>query len=295
MAVARARTLGRSRVIESPFGAIEYADEGSGPAVLVVHGSGGGFDQALAISAPLPRRLFRVIAPSRFGYLMSSMPNAASPEMQADALAWLMRALGIERAVVLGGSAGALCAVQLALRHPALCRGLVLAVPALFAPGWAPGPRADEAPMLWSLIRATAGSDFLFWAAMRLAPGFMTRKVLATHPAVLRQAPLHEAARARKVLFHMLPVSARKKGMLMDIAMAVDPPPFDIGEIECPMLVIATKDDLYGTAVPAIHAASRARDARLVLYDDGGHLWVGHDAALWGTVTEFVQALSSRS
>jgi len=39
------RIHGESRVIPSPWGDVEYAEGGSGPAVLVVHGSGGGFDQ----------------------------------------------------------------------------------------------------------------------------------------------------------------------------------------------------------------------------------------------------------
>jgi 2-hydroxy-6-oxonona-2,4-dienedioate hydrolase len=39
------RIRGRSTVIASPLGDIEYTLGGSGPAVLVIHGSGGGFDQ----------------------------------------------------------------------------------------------------------------------------------------------------------------------------------------------------------------------------------------------------------
>ena len=116
LAEARTATLGRSRVIDSPWGSIEYADIGSGPAVLFIHGSGGGFDQALAFGGPLAGRGVRIIAPSRFGYLRSAMPDGATPEMQADALDWLMRRLGIQEAVIFGGSAGALSATQLALR-----------------------------------------------------------------------------------------------------------------------------------------------------------------------------------
>ena len=35
-------------------------------------------------------------------------------------------------------------------------------------------------------------------------------------------------------------------------------------------------------------AAARIPDARLVMYPDGGHLWIGHDAELWRTVGAFV-------
>jgi pimeloyl-ACP methyl ester carboxylesterase len=47
-----------------------------------------------------------VIAPSRFGYLGSSLPAGATPADQADAYAVLLDALGIERTAVVGCSTG---------------------------------------------------------------------------------------------------------------------------------------------------------------------------------------------
>jgi hypothetical protein len=38
---------------------------------------------------------FRWIAPSRFGYLGSAVPEAATPDTQAHAYAWLLDELGI--------------------------------------------------------------------------------------------------------------------------------------------------------------------------------------------------------
>jgi 2-hydroxy-6-oxonona-2,4-dienedioate hydrolase len=49
----------------------------------------------------------RFVAPSRFGYLGSSLPAAALPADQADAYAVLLDALGIDRAAVYGYSGGA--------------------------------------------------------------------------------------------------------------------------------------------------------------------------------------------
>lgn len=96
MAAAHARLEGRSTVVDSPFGPIEYAEAGQGPPVLVIHGSGGGFDQGLEMMGEeLATRGFRVIAPSRFGYLRSGRPPDASPERQADAFAWLLARLGL--------------------------------------------------------------------------------------------------------------------------------------------------------------------------------------------------------
>ena len=49
---ARARTATGSRVISTPCGPIEYAEVGSGPVILPIHGAGGGFDQGRRRSAP---------------------------------------------------------------------------------------------------------------------------------------------------------------------------------------------------------------------------------------------------
>ncbi len=39
------RISGKSTVIPSPYGDIEFTEGGSGPDVLIIHGSGGGYDQ----------------------------------------------------------------------------------------------------------------------------------------------------------------------------------------------------------------------------------------------------------
>jgi pimeloyl-ACP methyl ester carboxylesterase len=286
IAVAVAASSAPSNVLDSPIGRIEFADAGQGPAVLMIHGSGGGFDQGLAFADPLLKSGFRVIAPSRFGYLRSEMPADATPSRQADAFAALLEALGIDRAIVIGGSAGALSAIQFAIRHPSRCRALVLVVPASHAPDRPAGTNA--APAAWPLIRAALGSDVLFWAAIRTAPAFMTRMVLATDPALLETAGEAERARVHAMLFHVLPVSRRRDGLLMDMATAGDPPPDPLGEIACPVLAISAKDDLYGTAAAARHIAASAPDARLLLHDEGGHMLVGHDAETWDAIRAFI-------
>lgn len=288
---ARAHTVGRSRVVDSPWGPIEYADVGSGPPVLMIHGSGGGFDQGLDFSAPLAREGVRIIAPSRFGYLRSAMPEGATVEMQADALDWLMNRLGIQQAVIIGGSAGALSATQLALRHPERCRGLVLVVPALHAPDRLPGANAAPDPGTQRAINAVLGSDLLFWAGVRGAPDFMTRMVLATDPATVKAARDSERQRAADVMFHILPVSERREGLLMDSATAGAPPDWPVERIACPALVVGARGDLYETDKAALEVAGRIPGATLVMYPDGGHLWIGHDAELWRAVGAFVEDL----
>lgn len=181
----RARVGTGSRIAETPCGAIEYAVRGSGSPVLVVHGAGGGYDQALEFSEPLERSGFCVVAMSRFGYLRTPLPIDASAAAQADAHACLMDALGIERAAIIGASAGAPSAMQFALRHPERCSSLVLLVPAAYV------PRPGNAPALKTpagtefLFDVALRSDFLVWLAPRIARSLVIRAILAMPPSVV--------------------------------------------------------------------------------------------------------------
>ena len=74
MRVSRARLLAGSRVVPTARGPIEVAEAGDGPLVLVVHGTGGGFDQGLNLARGLVGEGFRRIAVSRFSYLRTPMP-----------------------------------------------------------------------------------------------------------------------------------------------------------------------------------------------------------------------------
>src|SRR5208337_4241735 len=107
---------------------------GDGEPALIIHGAGGGFDQAIDIAGVLAGRGYRLIAPSRFGYLGSPLPTDLVTAMQADAYAELLDRLGVSRAFVIAISAGAWSAMKFAIRHPQRCRALVLLVPADYLP-----------------------------------------------------------------------------------------------------------------------------------------------------------------
>ena len=81
---ARARIATGSKMLKTAVGPIEYAEAGEGPPVLVIHGAGGGFDQGLDIGEGFLQRGFRVIAPSRFGYLRTPLSKKWA---RADVLA----------------------------------------------------------------------------------------------------------------------------------------------------------------------------------------------------------------
>ncbi|GAB6036550.1 alpha/beta hydrolase [Fundidesulfovibrio butyratiphilus] len=115
-----------SLIVETARGPVEYADRGQGPVVLVVHGGPGGYDQGLILGEMPRKNGFRIIAPSRPGYLGTPLSAGASAQEQGDMLAALLDALNIPRAMVLGASGGGPGAYQLAQRHPDKVRALVV-------------------------------------------------------------------------------------------------------------------------------------------------------------------------
>jgi 2-hydroxy-6-oxonona-2,4-dienedioate hydrolase len=289
LAAAHARITGVSEVVETACGLIEYASLGEGPALLVVHGAGGGFDQALDALAPLTRSGLRVISMSRFGYLRTPLPADASAEAQADAHACLLNALDIPHAAILGASAGAPSATLFALRYPERTTALVLLVPALYAPR-DPDEPAVSVPAGTAFLFATAlRFDFLFWAAPRLARDSVLRAILATPPAVAAAASEAERARVDAMLERILPVRPRRLGLLNDSAVLAAVPRYDLEHIEMPALLISVRDDLFGTYEIARYTAAQLPNARLVGYDHGGHLWVGHHDDVMSEIAAFVQ------
>ena len=77
------------------------------PPLLVVHGSGGGYDHGMAFAGALAQQCICVVAMSRFGYLSTPMPADAS---QADRVACtiqdIRRATGRPAALAGGCNAG---------------------------------------------------------------------------------------------------------------------------------------------------------------------------------------------
>ncbi len=272
----RRRVTTGSRIAQTACGPIEYAAAGDGPPVLVVHGAGGGYDQGLEFGAPLATRGLRVIAMSRFGYLRTPLPADASAAAQADAHACLLDALGVRRAAIIGASAGAPSAVQFALRHPDRCRALVLVVPAIYSPRAGGAPPVKTPPGTRFLFETALKSDFLFWAAIRLARPVVTRAILATPPEVVKSASAGEQARVDEMLRHILPVSRRGRGLLNDAAVTSSLTRYPLERITVPTLVISVADDLFGTFDGARYTAEEIRGARFIGYTTGGHVFVGH-------------------
>jgi pimeloyl-ACP methyl ester carboxylesterase len=287
----RWRFKNESRVVTAGCGTVEYGVAGSGDPVLVVHGSGGGFDQGIDAAKILAERGFTLLAPSRFGYLRSPVPPQPTAAAQADALACLVGELQLApRMPVLGLSAGASSAVEFCSRHAERCSALVLVVPALATPSVAPRATPMSA-FQRRLVEESLQSDIVLWLATKLVPAQLIESLLATPALDVAHAAPDEQQRVAAVLRGLLPIRDRAAGLVID---SRPPAPIDANVLVglgVPVLLVSADDDLYGTAAVARDVAARVPGARAVTYRDGGHLLVGHYLEAWGAIEEFLRNL----
>lgn len=281
---ARARVESGGTIANTAAGPIEYAERGSGVPLLSIHGAGGGYDQGLANVADLVGDGFRVVAPSRFGYLGTPIPADISPAAQADAHAALLDELKLGKAIVVGVSAGARSAIEFALRHPKRLTALILIVPATYAPA---SPVAIEGSRgsAFAFWLVNTGADFAWWATETIAPSNLIRFV-GVPPELLAALPQAERERVMQIVNSVQPLSRRFPGINIDSNSELTRLPLE--EIAVPTLVISARDDLFNTLPAAEFAASTIPNARLIVYDTGGHLLAGRDQEVREAIRDFL-------
>jgi 2-hydroxy-6-oxonona-2,4-dienedioate hydrolase len=131
-------------------------------------------------------------------------------------------------------------------------------------------------------------SDFLYWLALRIAPGLIVKTILATPPEVLAEATAAEQGRAARLMEHILPIHARHAGLLNDAAIGGSIGEYPLERIRTRTLVISLADDLYGTYESAGYTASRIRGSHFIGYSRGGHVWIGHHEAIMADLAAFL-------
>lgn len=287
MQVARARLAAfPRRTLETSTGAVEYADAGVGAPVLLSHGILGGCDVGPGMARAYLGDGFRVVAPSRFGYLGSSLPTGASAALQADAFAELLTALAIERAAVLGFSAGGPAALQFALRHPERTTALVLMSSAL------PGDQYKVLPPAWA-AHAVFGSERLFWLVHH-GTRSLSRRMLGV-PADFDATP-DEQATLSEVADSLFPLKPRVPGATFDLLTSnpsVNECPLE--DVAVPTLVVHAVDDRLAPRESAVDAALRIPGATLVTIERGGHLLLGAEGIVRARIAAFLADAASRS
>jgi pimeloyl-ACP methyl ester carboxylesterase len=274
---ARRRLAAREHhSIQTPYGWVEYAERGQGPPLLFSHPLVGGFDVGLGCAETWIGDGFRVIAPSRFGYLGSSLPPGGMPADQADADALLLDALGIDRAAMVGFSAGGPSVIQFALRHPDRTSGLILFGSAL--PGKAGRPPRPVAQLLFT--------DPVFWTLKAYLPSLFLRCL--GMPKGFRPTPEQWTGilDSEESLF---PIRPRKHGLLFDQYVSnPDVQGYPLEQLSVPTLIVNARDDGLSAFQNAARAAERIPGAELLAIDHGGHMLLGSEGLIVREVARFL-------
>lgn len=282
------------RTILTARGPVEASVRGSGPAVVVLHGSPGGIDQAELMGDFLLERGFTVVALSRPGYGGTPMlTGLEAPAAQADLIAALLDALGIGRAGVFAWSGGGPAAIELAARHPERVRSLVLLAPVTRSVHW----RLSAVDHL--LFGTWAGRCFLRWS-VRLVPGWVVDSALDSAGTLTSAERRQRAAEvladpARRALVLALADRAgaevdRRRGLVADQEACEDLDDLPLEAVDAPTLIVQGDADREVPVADAEHAAALIPGARLLLMPGGTHLCLFADPG-WAEAQDAAAAI----
>jgi 2-hydroxy-6-oxonona-2,4-dienedioate hydrolase len=278
----RADLVQGSILIATRHGPMEVATTGEGTPVLLLHGAGGGYDQALLLAQMFGPPGHSWIAVSRFGYLRSALPADASTKAQAEALLDILDAQGIDRTGILAMSGGVPPALQLAALAPERITGLALLSSAPFTPLTA---EAQDLPMPAWAYQALFASDFPVWAILHMAPGLLD-PAFDVSPALRDSMTPEDAATVAALVQTFLPVTDRLPGLANE-ATAINPTetyPFD--RITAQTLIVHARDDGINPFPIAEFLARSLPKAHFLPLETGGHLLLGHKAEITTAIAE---------
>lgn len=278
-----------SAVIATPLGAIEFATLGAGVPMLILHGTPGGYDQALIARRTAPERYrgIMTIAVSRPGYLRTPLRSGATFQEQADLFAALLDELGIDRVVVYAASGGGYAGLQFALRHPDRTLGLILYAPSV---NYEPLPEG-------ALERIGEGAlmrDLTMWAMSGPLIGVLAPSILAE----LDPSTPAELEMTRRFLVSATPAGAQLDGLRNDILQRDDPAIDDwpLARIAAPTLILHGNADENSAYEGSVAIAAKIPNAKLVTFEGGDHFIVITRAdEVRSAVNDFLKGLADQS
>lgn len=247
---------------------VHYKQYGSGdPVMILLHGFGASTFSWREVAQPLAQS-GTVIAYDRvaFGLTQRPMPgdwegeNPYSLAGQVNQLIGLMDALGVEKAVLVGNSAGGTVAVSMALDHPERVQALVLVDAAIYAEGGTPStvrwlfkvPQVDRIGPLFVRNIRDWGLNMLETAWHD--PAKITPQITAGY-----QKPLH-AENWDRALWELTKASGGA-----DLVSRLD-------GLNMPVLVVTGDDDRIVPTDDSLRLAGDIPGAELTVFEGCGHV-----------------------
>jgi len=265
---------------------VHYKKWGEGePTFILLHGFGASLFSWREVIEPLSK-FGTVIAYDRPAFGLTERPldwegeNPYSPQAQTDLVIELMDELDIEKAILVGNSAGGTISMQVALQHPERVQALILEDAAVYSGGGAPAwsrpilktPQMDHlGPLVARQIQAR-GKEFIKLAFHD--PSKITPDIFEGY-----QKPL-QAENWDKALWQFT-VASQESGLAEKLT-----------ELTMPTLVITGDDDRIVPTKQSLRLADELPNATLSVIAQSGHL--SHEerpVEFMQAVTEFLSTL----
>ncbi len=241
-----------------PGSRLSVRDDGAGPPLILLHAGIADLRAWDAIVAPLTVAAYRVIRFDARGFGASTTDDVEfSPR---DDLRAVMDALGIARAVLVGNSRGGMLAIDTAIETPERVAAVVGVAAGLA--GFDGGSTPAEAAIEAEYERIDAAGD----AAALTA--FETR--------IWVDGPLQPAGRVAapiRDLVDEMNLPLNEYGHVAGRPIPLEPPARDrLGELSCPVLMVAGSLDFTDVVTTARHVEAEAPDAQVVIWPDVAHM-----------------------
>ncbi len=258
-------------LIETAKGTIEYSLRGQGKAVLIVHG--GHIDcRETIFQKGINLGQFCFITPSRPGYGNTPLSDInKTPKGTADLLVALLDKLNLQKAIVIGISAGGLTALELAANYPTRVESLVL-MSALTQKWFAETDKVYIGGKKLFSPRIEACTWLLYRLSFRLFPQVMARvmfKELSTHRPV--QYTGDEFLELKQMTLHM----RSGQGFVNDLDQTIDPK--TVAQVNCTTLILHSENDNKVSLSHALNASEKIKGSKLITFSNrwGHMLWFG--------------------
>ena len=254
---------------------LNFADDGPGPVVVLLHG----FPLDLTmwdVQRATLGSMYRVIAPDLRGHGRSAAPDGIYPiDDMADDVVELLDSLRIAEPVVLGGlSMGGYIALSIAARYPKRLRGLILMNTRAAA------DTPETAKIREELAREVEESGSVLPIVTTMLPRLFSPITQSRRPELVAQV--------RQVMENTSPRGAA--GAMRGLAARPDRTA-DLARITLPALVMTGSEDALIPPDESRTMASAMPNAELVVIPEAGHLApMEHPAAANGAILRFLSS-----
>jgi len=234
---------------------LHYLEQGSGPAVVFVHGSGPGVN-AYSNFFPNYREIaaagYRSVMPDMVGFGWSSKPTGIdyTLELFTSTLSEFLDQLGIRRCALVGNSLGGAIAIKLAIDQPERITRLIVMGPG----GLESRETYFKMPGIQKMVSEFVGTGFDRDSLRRLL------ELLAYDPKVVTDELVEQRLNVLKT---------QPKDVLARMSIADLTP--ELGKIRCPLLGFWGIEDKFCPASGYEKILRAVADSRFIIYSRCGH------------------------